>query len=64
MGLPSSEALQLATDAIRRRYVLPETMAHPSVRSECMRLAYMIMACGLVPRPPGICAGRRAPESS
>jgi hypothetical protein len=51
MGLPSPEALRLATDAIRRRYVLPETMEHPQVRSECMRLAYMIMACGLA--PPG-----------
>jgi hypothetical protein len=65
MGLPSPEALQLATDAIRRRYVLPETMEHPSVRSECMRLAYMIMACGLAPPDrPAYAAGRRAPESS
>ena len=49
MGLPSPEALQLATRAIRRRYVLPETMEHPQVRSECMRLAYTIMAYGLAP---------------
>ena len=47
MGLPSPEALQVATDVIRRRYVLPETMEHPEVRSECMRLAYLIMAYGL-----------------
>ena len=38
MGLPSPEALQMATDVIRRRYVLPETMERPEVRSECMRL--------------------------
>jgi hypothetical protein len=63
MGLPSPEALQLATDAIKRRYVLPETTEHPQVRSECMRLAYMIMACGLAPPGSGA-AGRRAPESS
>jgi hypothetical protein len=49
MGLPSPEALQLATNVVRQRYVLPETMEHPQVRSECMRLAYMIMACGLAP---------------
>ena len=54
MGLPSPEALQLATDVIRQRYVLPETMEHPQVRFECMRLAYMIMVCGLAPL--GICA--------
>ena len=47
MGLPSPEPLQMATDVIRRRYVLPETMERPEVRSECMRLAYLIMAYGL-----------------
>jgi hypothetical protein len=47
MGLPSPEALQMATDVIRRRYVLPRTMERPEVRSECMRLAYLIMAYGL-----------------
>ncbi len=39
MGLPSPEALRVATDVIRRRYVLAETMERPEVRSECMRLA-------------------------
>lgn len=46
-GMPSPEAFQLATDVIRRRYVLPETMQHPRVRSECIRLAYLIQAYGL-----------------
>jgi hypothetical protein len=46
-GMPSPEALQLATEDICRRYVLPETMQHPQVRSECMRLAYIIQAYGL-----------------
>jgi hypothetical protein len=49
MGLPSPEALQVATDVIRRRYVLPETMGCPEVRFECMRLAYLVMAYGLAP---------------
>jgi hypothetical protein len=54
LGMPSAEALRLATAAIRRRYVLAETMQHPVVRSECMRLAYLIEAYGLAtaPSPP------------
>jgi hypothetical protein len=48
LGMPSPEALRLATAVISRRYVLPETMQHPQVRSECMRLAYLIQAYGLV----------------
>ena len=47
LGMPSPEALQMATGAIRRRYVLPETMQHPEVRSECLRLAYLIQSYGL-----------------
>ena len=47
LGMPSTEALQMATDAMRRHYVLPETMEHPAVRSECLRLAYLIQAYGL-----------------
>ena len=45
--MPSPEALQLATDAIHRRYLLPETMQHPVVKSECISLAYFIQAYGL-----------------
>ena len=51
LGMPSPEAMQMATDAIRRRYVPPETMQHPEVRSQCMRLAYLIQAFGLGPEP-------------
>lgn len=47
LGMPSPEALQMATGAIRRRYVLPETMQHPEVRSECLRLAYLVQSYGL-----------------
>ena len=47
LGMPSPEALQMATDAVRRRYVLPETMQHPEVGSECLRLAYLIQSYGL-----------------
>jgi hypothetical protein len=47
LGMPSPEALRLATGAIRGRYVLRDTMLHPQVRSECMRLAYFIQACGM-----------------
>jgi hypothetical protein len=47
LGMPSPEALQMATDAILRCYVLPETMQHPEVRSECLRLAYLVQFYGL-----------------
>jgi hypothetical protein len=46
LGTPSLGAVQVATDAIGRHYE-PETMRHPQVRSECMRLAYLIQAFGL-----------------
>ena len=46
-GMPSPEALQMATDATRRCYGLPETMQHPEVGSQCLRLAYLIQAYGL-----------------
>jgi hypothetical protein len=47
LGMPSLEAQRLATAVVRLRYVFPETMLHPEVRSECMRLAYLIEAYGL-----------------
>jgi len=49
MGLPSPEALQMATDAICRHFLLPETRQHPQVQSAIMRFAYQLMAYGLVP---------------
>ena len=47
LGMPSTEALQMATDAVRRGYVLPEIMQHPEIRAECLRTAYPIQAYGL-----------------
>lgn len=47
LGMPAAKALQMATAAMRRRYVLPETMEHPVVRAECLQLAYLIQAYGL-----------------
>lgn len=46
MGMPSPEALRIATDAICRHYVLPGTRHHPMVKSACIRLAYQLMAYG------------------
>lgn len=46
---PSTEALHLATAVIRRGYLLPETMEHPVVKSECISPAFLIMAWGLAP---------------
>ena len=42
----------MACDAMRRHYLLPETMEHPAVRAECLRLAYLIQAYGLAPTMP------------
>jgi hypothetical protein len=42
-------ALHLATAAIRRSYILPETMQHPAIQVECANLALLIMAWGLAP---------------
>ena len=52
-GMPSPEALDLASDVIRRRYILPETMQHPHVRSECLRLRV---------RDPGVTGSRSSPR--
>ena len=63
-GLPSPEAIQLANNFLLRRYALPETLQHPEVRSECLRLAYMIQAYGLaVPHPPPT-PGKRRPAGT
>jgi hypothetical protein len=59
--LPSPEALHLATAAIRRGYILPETTQHPVVQFECANLALLIMAWGLAPTDA---ACRVAPESA
>ena len=55
---PSPEALHLATTAIRRGYILPETMEHPVVKSESINLAFLIMAWGLAPTGAA-CRGAR-----
>ena len=52
LGIPSPGALQMAIGAMGRHYVLPETMEHPAIRTECLRLAYLIQAYGLAPTRP------------
>ena len=52
LGMPSPEALQMATEAMRRHYVLTETMEHPAVKAECLRLAYLIQAYDLASTKP------------
>jgi hypothetical protein len=46
-GLPSPQALQTATDAMARQYVLPATMLHPVVVRQGLELAYLLSAYGL-----------------
>jgi hypothetical protein len=47
-GLASPEALQTATKALSRRYVLPETMLHPVVVGQARELALLLLAYSLV----------------
>jgi CheY-like chemotaxis protein len=54
LGLPSPQALKTATDAVARKYVLPETLLHPVVQSYIIKLAGWLTAYGLVPTEPDI----------
>ena len=51
--LPTRQAVQMARDALRRGFALPETVSHPAIDSQVMSLAYLLMAYGLVPEPRG-----------
>lgn len=65
-GMPSARALEMATDAVNRLYVLPETREHPVIRAQCLQLAYLIQAFDLASRSqeahpePNTTAGRWA----
>ena len=52
LGMPSREALRVATNAMRSRYVLPETFQHHEVKSECLSLAFLVQAYGLTSIAP------------
>ena len=52
LGMPLAEALEMATEAVNRLYVLPETKEHPVIRAECLQLAYLIQAYDLASRAP------------
>ena len=51
-GLPSPQALQAATEAMCRQYVVPATMLHPMVARQCLELGYLLSAYGLAPAEP------------
>jgi hypothetical protein len=53
-GLPSPEALQAATDALHKYYVMPETLLHPVVVEQAIEMAYLLSAYGLTPADPHI----------
>ena len=57
-GLPSPQALQAATDALRRQYVVPETVLHPVIVRQALDLAYLLTAYSMVPAEavPGVAA--------
>ncbi len=49
---PTPAAQAMAADAIGRRFVVPDTTAHPAIHSAIMNLAYLITAYGMVPNTP------------
>jgi hypothetical protein len=49
--LPTRQAVQMAREASRRCFILPETVSHPAVDYQVMSLAYLLMAYGLAPEP-------------
>jgi CheY-like chemotaxis protein len=55
-GLPSPQALQMATDAVGGGYVLPATRLHPVVASAIMTMSYDLMSYGLAPAEPDLAA--------
>jgi hypothetical protein len=46
---PAPEALHLATAVIRRGYMLPETIEHPTIKFESISLALLFVAWSLAP---------------
>jgi hypothetical protein len=49
-------ALRTATNALRRHYILPETLLHPAVVDQVRELARLLSAYGLVPTEPQLVA--------
>ncbi len=45
--LPTLQAVQMAREALRRGFILPETVSYPAIDSQVMSLAYLVMAYGL-----------------
>lgn len=62
--LPSPQALKIALDAARRNYAYPETMLNPVVASSIRKLAFDLMAYGLVPPEPAPMAAQPSKSSS
>jgi CheY-like chemotaxis protein len=52
--LPSLQSLAMAAEIVRKGYILPETMLHPVIRSSITKLAYDLVAYGLVPAAPDL----------
>jgi hypothetical protein len=49
--LPTRQAVQMAREALRRGFVLPQTVCHPAIDDQVMSLAYLLTAYGLVSEP-------------
>jgi CheY-like chemotaxis protein len=58
--LPSLQALQMATEAIRRGYGMVEPAHDPEVVAQAIELSFLLVAYGLVPTKPGVAMARSA----
>jgi CheY-like chemotaxis protein len=56
--LPSLQALQVATEAVRRGYGLTEPTRDPEIVAQAIELSFLLEAYGLVPARPEIAAAR------
>jgi CheY-like chemotaxis protein len=57
-GLPSPQALQMATDVISRHYISPDIRQAPAIIAASLELSYLLMAYGLVPAEPELDAAQ------
>jgi CheY-like chemotaxis protein len=62
--LPSLRALTIATEIVRKGYIRPETILHPVIKSSITKLAYELVAYGLVPEEPESTAASERPRRS
>jgi CheY-like chemotaxis protein len=57
--LPSLQALQIATAAVRRGYGLTDAARDPEIAAHAVEFSFLLTALGLVPTEPGVATAQR-----